>query len=252
MPRWSTSTLAGGGADEHDVHAVDLAGERVGGHFLQDRERVGSGRQRGKGAVQFPQQLRGAERRVPGLHLGHGDADRPLGLRLGELGGRRVARAVLGHGGVQVGQDLNPGAAGVLLPRRQPLGAGGRVLLLGLAGGAGQVLPPLPPGPRRRLPAVQPPVLGFLLRERGVDLPARPRRERVHGGLLDPADLERVAVFLLGQRDAQQGQLAGEDPLGGGAQPELLIPQRLAVQRPPLTVPDASWSARTARLSSTV
>ena len=53
---------------------------------------------------------------MPRLDLGNGDADRPLGLRLGEPGGRGVAGAVLGHGGVQVGQDLDACAAGVLLP----------------------------------------------------------------------------------------------------------------------------------------
>ena len=40
----------------------------------------------------------------------------------------------------------------------------------------------------------------------------------------NPARLERVAVFLLGQRDAKQHQAAGEDPLGGRADAELLIP----------------------------
>ena len=187
----------GAGADEHDVDAVDLAGESGGGQRFQQRDRVGSVRQRGEGAVQFPQQLGGAERGVPRLHLGHGDADGPLSLCTGQFGGRRVARSVLGHGGVQVGQDLHPGAARMLLPCCQPLGTRGRIVGLGLAGRAGQVLPPLPPGPRRRFPAVQPLVFGFLGRGPGVDLPSRPLRERVHGGLLHPADLERVAVFLL-------------------------------------------------------
>ena len=82
------------------------------------------------------------------LEVGDGDADGPLGLRPGQFGGRRVARSVLGDGGVQVGQDLHAGAAGVLLPSGEPFRPCGRIVGFGLAGGAGQVLPPLPPGPR--------------------------------------------------------------------------------------------------------
>ena len=222
--------------EQHEVDIVGLAGQRVGGHLLQQRHRVGARGQPGQCTVQLPQQLRRGERRVPGLDFVHRDPDRPCTLPGGQCGGRRVGRVVDADRVVQVAEDLHVDIPRMLLPGGQPFRAGRRVGLLGFAGGPGDVLPPLPQRPRRRRPPVQPLILRGLGPQLRVNLSPCPGRERVHGRLLDPADLKRVPGLLLDHRNAPHGQQPGEDPLALGGKAELLLPQRAAVQRPPLAV----------------
>ena len=63
-----------------------------------------------------------------------------------------------------------------------------------------------------------------------------PRAELIGRGVADPADLERLAVLAEHAEPAEQCQLLRQEPVREHPHPQLVLEQRLAVERPPRLV----------------